>query len=118
MLVLPTGIHASPVVAACRHLDMADARRPLPCANWVRGIDMQFATLHMASSFISCGIEGLDSHSHMYKVAQGQQSWIGLHVFRTKKNFRALSRPARHHHRAPGLPDLGTGQARVTGIAY
>ena len=39
------------------HLDIlrdsiTHARDPLPCANWAGGIDMQFATLGMASPFI------------------------------------------------------------------
>ena len=35
--------------------DIADARGPLPCANWARGIEMNLTTLAMASPFIFSG---------------------------------------------------------------
>ena len=55
------------------HLDIlqdviADARGPLPGANWARGIEMQFATLSSPS-----GVGALDSHGFMARMAEGQQ---------------------------------------------
>ena len=49
------------------HLDIlqsnnAYARGPLPCANWARGIEMQFATVGIAYPVISSGIGILESH--------------------------------------------------------
>ena len=42
--------------------NIADAKGPLPCANWARGIEVKFAALGMASPFVSSGIGALDSH--------------------------------------------------------
>ena len=68
------------------HLDIlrnnvADARGPLPCANWARGFEVKFAALGMASPFISSRIGVLNSHSSVAKMAEvRQQTWDGLHV--------------------------------------
>ncbi len=68
------------------HLDIlrdniADAKGPLPCANWAQGIDRQFASLGIASPFVSSGIGALDSHGLLSRMAQGRQRvWEGLHV--------------------------------------
>ena len=68
------------------HLDIlrdkiADARSPLPCADWARGIEVKFAALGMASPSISSGIGALSSHSFVAKMAEGRQrTWDGLHV--------------------------------------
>ena len=56
-------------------------RGSLPCADWARGIDMQFATLGIAYSFVSSGIGPLDIPGLMARMAGGQQrTWDGLHV--------------------------------------
>ena len=69
--------------------NMADAGGPLPRAVWARGIDVQFAPLGMASSFIAFGLGALGSHSfmHMAGMAEGQcwltanpAQWDGPHV--------------------------------------
>ena len=55
----------------------------LPCANWAQGIDRQFASLGIASPFVSSGIgaRALDSHGLLSGMAQGRQRvWEGLHV--------------------------------------
>ena len=68
------------------HLDIlldhiADARGPVLCAKWARGIEMSFATLGMASPLISFGIDALNGHGFMTKMAEvRQQTWFGLHV--------------------------------------
>ena len=43
--------------------NIADAKGPLPCANWARGIEVKFAALGMASPFVSSGIGALDMAS-------------------------------------------------------
>ena len=61
--------------------NIANARGPLPCANWARGIEMKLATLGMAPPFISSGIGALDSHSFVAKMAEvRQRTWDGLDV--------------------------------------
>ena len=52
----------------CLHLDIlrdniADAKGPLLGANWTRGIEVSFAALGMASSFIPSGTGALNSHA-------------------------------------------------------
>ena len=60
---------------------IADAKGPLPCANWARGIEVKFAALGMASPFVSSGIGALDSHGFMDRLAGARQrTWDGLHV--------------------------------------
>ena len=61
--------------------NIADAKGPLPCANWARGIEVKFAALGMASPFVSSGIGALDSHGFMDRLAGARQrTWDGLHV--------------------------------------
>ena len=61
--------------------NIADAKGPLPCANWARGIEVKFAALGMASPFFSSGIGALDSHGFMDRLAGARQrTWDGLHV--------------------------------------
>ena len=61
--------------------NIADAKGPLPCANWARGIEVKFAALGMASPFVSSGIGALDSHGFMARLAGARQrTWDGLHV--------------------------------------
>ena len=61
--------------------NIADAKGPLPCANWAIGIEVKFAALGMASPFVSSGIGALDSHGFMDKLAGARQrTWDGLHV--------------------------------------
>ena len=61
--------------------NIADAKGPLPCANWARGIEVKFATLCMASPFVSSGIGALDSHGSMDRLAGARQrTWDDLHV--------------------------------------
>ena len=45
--------------------NIADAKGPLLCASWARGIEVKFAALGMASPFISSGTGALDSHGFM-----------------------------------------------------
>ena len=61
--------------------NIADAKGPLPCANWARGIEIKFAALGMASPFVSSGIGALDSHGFTDRLAGARQrTWDGLHV--------------------------------------
>ena len=61
--------------------NIADAKGPLPCANWARGIEVKFAALGMASPFVSSGIGSLDSHGFMDRLAGARQrTWHGLHI--------------------------------------
>ena len=61
--------------------NIADAKDPLPCANWARGIQVKFAALGMASPFVSSGIGALGSHGFMDRLAGARQrTWDGLHV--------------------------------------
>ena len=61
--------------------NIADAKGPLPSANWARGIEVKFAALGMASPFVSSGIGALDSHGFMDRLAGARQrTWDGLHV--------------------------------------
>ena len=63
-------LHHSVPVCYSLHLhilrdNIADAKGPLPCANWATGIEVKFAALGMASPFVSSGIGALDSHGFM-----------------------------------------------------
>ena len=53
--------------------NIADAKGPLPCANWAGGIEVKFAALGMASPFVSSGIGALDSHGFMDRLAGDRQ---------------------------------------------
>ena len=62
------------------HLDnlrdnIADAKGPLLCANWARGVEVKFAALGMASPFISSGIGALDRHG---QVGWGPRNGPGM----------------------------------------
>ena len=44
-------------------------------------MQLKFAALGMASPFVSSGIDALDSHGFMYRLAGARQrTWDGLHV--------------------------------------
>ena len=85
------------------HLDIlrdnvAGARGLLPCANWARGVEVKFATLAMASPFISSGIGALNSHSFVAKIPEvRQQTWDGLHVARRAAPSKAVKLCTYHH---------------------
>ena len=53
--------------------NIADAKGPLPCANWAGGIEVKFAALGMASPLVSSGIGALDSHGFMDRLAGARQ---------------------------------------------
>ena len=72
------------------HLDIlrsniADAVSPIPCANWARGIDMQFATLGTLGSpspFITSKIDALGNHAWLLGQNgwEQQRTWDRLHL--------------------------------------
>ena len=78
--------------------NIADAKGPLPCANWARGIEVKFAALGMASVFISSGIGACDSHGFMNRLAGAQQrTWDGLHVSPMPAPSKGAKLYAYHH---------------------